>query len=70
MHKLEKKRWNNTNRTDILKENETFYKHLCSNRDSTSDNVDLDEYIGNNSMTKLTKDQADKLEEILTLTGI
>ena len=34
------------------------------------DNVDLDEYIGNNSMNKLTKDQADKLEGILTLTEI
>ena len=59
-----------TEQRDILKETETFYNHLYSNTDSTLDNVDLDEYIGNNSINKLTKDQADKLEEILTLTEI
>lgn len=71
MHKLEKEDGTIlTEQRDILKETETFYKHLYSNRDSTLDNVDLDEYIGNNSMNKLTKDQSDKLEGILTLTEI
>ena len=67
MHKLEKEDGTMlTEQRDILKETETFYKHLYSNRDSTLDNVDLDEYIGNNSTNKLKKYQADKLEGILT----
>ena len=71
MHKLEKEDGTIlTEQRDILKETETFYKHFYSNRDSTLANVDLDEYIGNNSMNKLTKDQSDKLEGILTLTEI
>ena len=70
MHHLEKEDGTIlTDQKDILNETELYYKHLYSNRETELENVDLDEYIGQN-MNTLTGEQAEKLEGLLTLQEI
>ena len=70
MHYLEKEdRTILTDQKDILNETELYYKHLYSNRETELENVDLDEYIGQN-MNTLTGEQAEKLKGLLTLQEI
>ena len=54
------------NQTEILKEIEIFYINLYKNKDDTLENVDLEEYMKDKDMTKLTIQEAEKLEGLLT----
>ena len=54
------------NQTDILKETENYYKKLYENKDDLLDNVDLKEYMKDIDMTKLTDQESEKLEGLLT----
>ena len=54
------------NQTEVLKEIEIFYINLYKNKDDTLENVDLEEYMKDNDMTKLTNQEAEKLEGLLT----
>ena len=56
--------------SEILSETENYYKNLCTSKDNILDNVDLEEYIGQQGMNKLTENEANKLEGILTLPEI
>ena len=49
----------------ILKETELYYKQLYASRDTELENLDLENYIGQN-MKKLTNTQANKIEGLLT----
>ena len=70
MHHLEKEDGTIlTDQKDILNKTELYYKQLYSNRETELENVDLDEYIGQN-MNTLTGEQAEKLEGLLTLQEI
>ena len=55
-----------TNQTEILKEIENYYTKLYENKDDTLEDVDLEEYMKNIDMTKLTNQESDKLEGLLT----
>ena len=50
----------------ILKETELFYKNLYSSRETELENKNLNKYVGH-SMKKITDEQAEKLEGLLTL---
>ena len=50
----------------ILKETELFYKNLYSSRETELENINLNKYVGH-SMKKITDEQAEKLEGLLTL---
>ena len=52
--------------TEILKEIKIFYINLYENKDDTLENVDLQEYMKDKDMTKLTIQEAEKLEGLLT----
>ena len=54
------------NQTDILKETENYYKKLYENKDDLLDKVDLKEYMKYIEMTKLTNQESEKLEGLLT----
>ena len=54
------------NQTDTLKETENYYKKLYENKDDLLDNVDLKEYMKDIDMTKLTDQESEKLEGLLT----
>lgn len=56
--------------SEILQETENYYKNLYTSRDSSLDSNDLEEYIGEQSMTKLSQEQSNKLEGMLTLPEI
>ena len=49
------------NQTEILKEIEIFYINLYENKDDTLENVDLQEYMKDKYLTKLTNQEAKKL---------
>lgn len=53
----------------ILKETELFYKNLYASRETDLEEIDLNEYVGNNMKT-ITDEQANKLEGFLTLQEI
>lgn len=55
-----------TEQTEILNETEKYYKSLYANKDNTLDDIDLNQYIGDNEIPKLNDDQAYKLEGTLT----
>ncbi|MCU7801406.1 MAG: reverse transcriptase family protein, partial [gamma proteobacterium symbiont of Lucinoma myriamae] len=55
---------------EILKEAEMYYNNLYANRDDSLENIDLEEYIGQNGMIKLTDEQANGLEGLLTFKEI
>ena len=54
------------NQTDILKDTENYNKKLYENKDDLLDNVDLKEYMKDIDMTKLTNQESEKLEGLLT----
>ena len=54
------------NQTEILKEIEIFYINLYETKDDALENVDLEEYMKDKDMTKLTNEEAEKLEGLLT----
>ena len=56
--------------SEILNETENYYKNLYTSKDNILDNIDLEEYIGQQGMNKLTENEANKLEGILTLPEI
>ena len=47
-----------------------YYRNLYTSKDNILDNVDLEEYIGQQGINKITENEANKLEGILTLTEI
>ena len=54
----------------ILEEAEYFYRSLYENKDDQLKTKDLEEYMKDTNMTKLTNAEADKLEGLLTLKEI
>lgn len=58
-----------TDQEAILKETELFYKTLYSSRETDLETINLNEYVGHN-MKKVTNEQANKLEGLLTLNEI
>ena len=50
----------------ILEEAEYFYRSLYENKDDQLKTIDLEEYMKDTNMTKLTNTEADKLEGLLT----
>ena len=55
-----------TNQTEILQEIENYYKKLYENKDDTLENVDLEEYMKDTNMPKLSNQESNKLEGVLT----
>ena len=55
-----------TNHTEIWQEIENYYTKLYENKDDTLENVDLEEYMKDLDMTKLTIQESEKLEGLLT----
>ena len=56
--------------SEILSETDNYYKNLYTSKDDILDNIDLQEYIEQQSMNTLTENQANKLEELLNLSEI
>ena len=48
--------------TEILKEAELFYRSLYENKDDTLENINLEEYMKDANMNKLTNEETEKLE--------
>ena len=49
-----------------MKETKKFYENLYKSRDDTLENIDLEEYMTDNEVMKLSNDQANNTEGILT----
>ena len=56
-----------TDQNDILKESELFYKNLFSNKDDTSAEINVKEYLKDLNVPKLTDNESNQLEGTLTL---
>ena len=56
-----------TDQNDILKESELFYKNLYSNKDDTSAEINVKEYLKDLNVPKLTDNESNQLEGTLTL---
>ena len=56
--------------SEILSETENYYKNLYTSKDDILDNIDIQEYIEQQSMNTLTENQANKLEGLLNLSEI
>ena len=52
--------------TEIFKEAELFYRSLYENKDDTLENINLEEYMKDANMNKLTNEETEKLEGLLT----
>ena len=52
--------------TEILKEAELFYRSFYENKDDTLENINLEEYMKDANMNKLTNEETEKLEGLLT----
>ena len=59
-----------TDQSDILKETESFYKKLYENKDDTLENINIEEYMQNTEMNKLSEQEAINLEGPLTFKEI
>lgn len=55
-----------TDQDEILKETKMFYENLYKSRDDTLDDIDLEEYMKENEVSKLNNEQAIKIEGMLT----
>ena len=56
-----------TDQNDILKESELFYKKIYSNKDDTSAEINVKEYLKDLNVPKLTNNESNQLEGTLTL---
>ena len=56
--------------SEILSETENYYKNLYTSKDDILDNIDIQEYIEQQSMNTLTENQANKIEGLLNLSEI
>ena len=56
--------------SEILSEIEKYYKNLYTSKDDILDNIDIHEYIEQQSMNTLTENQANKLEGLSNLSEI
>ena len=56
--------------SEILSETENCYKNLYTSKDDILNNIDIQEYIEQQSMDTLTDYQANKLEGLLNLSEI
>ena len=52
--------------TEILKEADLFYRSLYENKDDILENINLEEYMKDDNMNKLTNEETEKLEGLLT----
>ena len=55
-----------TDQEEILKETKKFYENLYKSRDDTLENIDLEEYMKDNEVMKLSNGLANNIEGILT----
>lgn len=55
-----------TDQDEILKETKKFYEQLYKSRDDTLEDIDLEEYMKENEVLKLSNNQASNIEGILT----
>ena len=55
---------------EILKETKNFYEKLYKSRDDTLEDIDLDEYMKENEVLKLSNEQAGSIEGLLTFKEI
>ena len=56
--------------SEILSETENYYKNLYTSKDNTLEDVNIGEYIEEQSMNTLNENQANKLEGLLTWSEI
>ena len=56
--------------SEILSETENYYKNLYTSKDDILDNIDIHEYIEQQSMNTLTENQSNKPEGLLNLSEI
>ena len=56
--------------SEFLSETENYYKNLYTSKNDILDNIDIQEYIEQQSMNTLTENQANKLEGLLNLSEI
>lgn len=59
-----------TDQSEILKETESFYKKLYENKDDTLENINIEEYMQNTKINRLSEQEAIKLEGPLTFKEI
>ncbi|MCG7891057.1 MAG: hypothetical protein N0C80_12455, partial [Candidatus Thiodiazotropha endolucinida] len=55
-----------TKQEDILKETKTFYEQLYKSKDKTLEDIELENYMKFNKITKLDNEQANSIEGALT----
>lgn len=59
-----------TDQKEILKETELFYKKLYTSVDENDENIDIEKYIDQNDVIKLTDTESDSLEGLLNFNEI